>query len=278
MKVKALFLAFLIVSVCLPCRAEVNDKQQRSLREQIVIYNLINGLYLTDSQLKDILEKAKQVEDLRVNIEDSAAVKSAEFTDTLLALKQEVKKNEPEISGELARKVHQDTDFLHKLRKEYIDAVAKAVEHTKTILTDNQLYIIAEFHPCLVPPQGPARFGQVSSGENIARLFRRVKSMPEQRYQLRKYDIADYHLEKISLKYPHLSQLELNDVKDKIIELLERIRNISEVEFSLKQEQILQELKNIVPAEKEVDVDKRIAKFLLSPEAITVLEEKLSLE
>ena len=64
--------------------------------------------------------------------------------------------------------------------------------------------------------------------------------------------------------------------RSQILAIIEESRNLSDIEFEVyknEKGEAIGEL--ILTPKKEVNIDKRIAKFLLNPEIIPVLEEQL---
>jgi hypothetical protein len=270
----------LILSLSLNCLAEDLEKKQRELRTQIILYNLVNGLYLTNDQMEYILGNAKELDSLRERLEQKKKSNAPTLTQALLDLKEEVKHEVPQVSENLAKRIHQGNNLLLRLRKEYIDALGEATEQVKSTLSDNQIYLIKSFKPCLIPPKGPARIGQLSSQGGPTRLLERIRNMPARRYETRKYEIADRIIEKLSVRSPRLSTEQLGEAKIMLLRAMDDVRKLSDVEFALQKEDMAHEIKNTVLRDKhkenEIDVDKRIARFLLSPQIIPVLEEGLS--
>ena len=270
----------LILSLSLNCLAEDLEKKQRELRTQITLYNLVNGLYLTNDQMEFILSRAKDLDSLRERLEERKKSNASTLTQALLDLKEEVKQEVPQVSENLAKRIHQGNNLLLRLRKEYIDALGEATEQVKSTLSDNQIYLIKSFKPCLIPPKGPARIGQLSTQGDPTRLLERIRDMPARRYETKKYEIADRIIEKLSVRSPRLSGEQLGEAKIMLLRIMDDVRKLSDVEFALQKEDMAHEIKNTVLRDKhkenEIDVDKRIARFLLSPQIIPVLEEGLS--
>ena len=270
----------LILSLSLNCLAEDLEKKQRELRTQITLYNLVNGLYLTNDQMEFILSRAKDLDSLRERLEERKKSNASTLTQALLDLKEEVKHEVPQVSENLAKRIHQGNNLLLRLRKEYIDALGEATEQVKSTLSDNQIYLIKSFKPCLIPPKGPARIGQLSSQGGPTRLLERIRGMPAITYESKKHEIADRIIERLSVRSPRLSTEQLSEAKIELLRTMDDVRKLSDVEFALQKEDMAYEIKNAVLRDKhkenEIDVDKRIARFLLSPQIIPVLEEGLS--
>ena len=67
----------------------------------------------------------------------------------------------------------------------------------------------------------------------------------------------------------------MGKVKEEFLKIIEEVRSLSDIDFALQKENFAEKIKDIVDVKKEVNLDKRIAKFLLNPQIIPVLEEKL---
>lgn len=67
----------LMLSLSLNCLAEDLEKKQRELRTQITLYNLVNGLYLTNDQMEFILSRAKDLDSLRERLEERKRILSS---------------------------------------------------------------------------------------------------------------------------------------------------------------------------------------------------------
>lgn len=272
----------LILGLSFNCLAEDIDKQEKELRTQITIYNLVNGLYLTEDQMDFILNKSKKLHSLQKKLQNRKKSDSSNQREALLALREEVRKEVPQVSEDLAKEIHRNNFLMLKLRKEYIDALSETTEQVKSKLTDKQIYLIQSFKPCLIPPKGPARMGQISSQAGPTKLLERVRNMPTKRYKTRKSDIADRYIKRLSLKFPYLSDRELSEAKTKFLRIMDDVRGLSDLDFALQKKDIANEIKNIVirgeHKEKQIDEDKKIARFLLNSQIIPVLEEKLSIK
>jgi len=272
----------LILGLSFNCVAEDIDKQEKELRTQITIYNLVNGLYLTEDQMEFILNKSKELDSLLRKLQDRKKSDASDQRKALLVLREEVRKEVPQVSEDLAKEIHRNNFLMLKLRKEYIDALSETTEQVKSKLTDKQIYLIQSFKPCLIPPKGPARMGQISSQAGPIKLLERVRNMPTKRYKTRKSDIANRYIKRLSLKFPYLSDRELSEAKTKFLRIMDDVRGLSDLDFALQKKDIANEIKNIVirgeHKEKQIDEDKKIARFLLNSQIIPVLEEKLSIK
>lgn len=260
------------------CQKDDLDSQKK-LRQEIQLLNLLKGLYLSDEQMKYLIEKAREVEDIRESFIQKQCRYSDVSTQTLKRLKGELEEEKTEVSEEIARAIHQTRRKMLKLKADYEEKIEKIVEEVKNNLTGKQLHIIEEFKPCLVPPKGPARFGQADDTPGGVRQLERIRKMPDYRYSLKKYEFADRVLERALLHKPGGEELDQDQLRSKILLIFDEARRLSEIDFELQKEELVKKLRqDILPQPKTVDVDTKIERFLLSPVAVTLLEEKLRRE
>ncbi len=257
---------------------EVQDPN-KALKSQIMLQNLIIGLSLDDTQILAIKGEASRLKFLGESLKRDIAAKLSDQAQALKTLKEETAKDVPQVPKDLARQIHRNKISSLKIRREYTDAQEAATRKIKDLLNDSQIYTITTFKPCLVPPKGPGRVGQdASQGGPGTRLLEKLRKLPEKKFQARKNDIVNRLLERAALKHPkQVNEKTLATQRSRILAIAERARDLSDIEFQVYKNQEGEAIKSMIkPQRKEVDLDKRIAKFLLSPDIIPVLEEQLS--
>ena len=278
MKKKNIAIIIVAVAFSFYCNAENINQQYGTMRKRIIIYNLINGLYLTREQMRFILSKAKEVDSLREELKEKMEVRKKEQLSLLVKLEDEVKKEIPQPSYGLARKIHHNNIYARKLHREYIEILDRAVQEIKLCLTPTQIYNIKAFKPCLVPPEGAARIGQSEEDKGLVRLLERIREMPQYRYMNKKDKIIERFVERIYLKYPRTEQEKIVKKVPALRNIMDEVRSLSNEDFALQKKDLAKKIKDLIGGDKEreVDVNKRIERFLLDSQTIYVLEDKLS--
>jgi len=256
--------------------ARAQDKPSvKELQSEIKIYNLINGLYLDKNQMEFILscaQELKQKKDEWKYVYENNLVNQREV---LLNLKNEVKNNKTEVSGDLARGVHRAKLEIQKLRKEYINVSKSKAQAVKSILSKNQLYTIENYKPCLVPPKGLARIGEDDSGKQFTELLERIRTMPKQRYNQKKHIISQKHVERLSVKRPMLKQEELKQAQNSLLKIMDKAKALSDTGFLIEKNNLAKEIKDIISPKEKAEAEEKITRFLLDASIISVLQEKL---
>jgi hypothetical protein len=267
-------LIFLLALLLLLNICWAQDTKEKEIRQEIILYNLVNGLYLNKEQVEFILGKAKEVEKLQEMMRRRLEDENSKDIDALLLLREEVKKEVPAVSPTLAKELHQRKVKKAQIHKEYTFLLEKKAEEVRAILDDNQLYLLENFQPCLIPPKGPVRIGQNPSNFRGSKLLERIRKIPFYKYESKKYEIVDRLIERFVLLHPYLKEKELKKAGEEFIGIMDEARALNEVDFKLQKQDIILRVKEILKKDKNVDVEKKIAHFLLHPSIIPILEER----
>ncbi len=273
-----IFLNVFVATLYFGCNASELGQSYDSLHKRIIIYNLINGLYLTKDQMNFILDKAKEINSFRKELKEKMEAEKKEQVGLLGELESEVKKEVPQPSSWLARSIHQNNIYTQKLRREYIEVLDRAAYQIKLILNPTQIYNIKAFKPCAIPPKGAARIGQSEEDKGLVKLLERIREMPQYRYMNKKDKIIERFVERIYLKYPRTEQEKIVKKVPALRNIMDEVRSLSNEDFALQKKDLAKKIKDLIGSDKEreVDVNKRIERFLLDSQTIYVLEDKLS--
>lgn len=246
------------------------------LNHEIVLLNLINGLYLNNNQVESLIEKIKEAEKVKENYFTQLNRNKTDFKNTLNNLKQ-VLLQEGELSEKLKKQVHRMKKRQHILEDTKGEQLIQLQEEIKDILTPNQLTLIDEFIPCTIPPK-TGRIGQsVDSGsERLVELLERIRNMSPTKYNRVKDMLADMHLEKIEKYIQKFSKTERKEYRQKILNTYEKARNFSDKEFLLQQNTLAQSIipelsTNLTLRKYQLD---KVGRFFLNESFLVVLKEK----
>ncbi len=268
-------LSFLI---CINVSSQVKDSKLKELRMQIVLYNLVKNLYLTKEQAEFLLEKAKVAKNLKEDFEEKFKEIFSQQKQILSDLKEILKEESGVIPQKLKKELHKTEYELKKLRKEYIQKLDEIVKEVKSKLSDSQIYIIENFKPCLIPPKSSKLIGQAFSSKRLEKKLEFLRKLPCQEYIFKRDRFIENFLNHILLRFPKIEEKKLEEIRENLVEILDKMRELSDIDFSLQKEQILEEIKNIFSPKfsfKEKNIDDKILHFLLNPQIIPILEEIL---
>jgi hypothetical protein len=272
----------------------------RNLFNDISTVNLLNGLYLTDQQMNEILKLAKKAQRIKQEfVEKKGAVymkvldEAEQAYQNLLAeiMKGEPAKQGSRIEREAVRIEHQLKELTDKVMRTLSDELSALDHELSKILTSEQQEVIDGFQPCLIPPKdlkNPVRAGQASSNDRAINMLRRIREIPSFIWDHRKYQFLSRHVERFSRHRSVMTEEEKEKEIQRLLTLTEKVRSLSDTDFELEKETLAEELKplNMVHELRE-ELEKRVpymrrakvsksTRFLLNERIIPILEERLS--
>jgi len=246
------------------------------LRREVQLLNLINGLELTPEQMRFIVEKAQEAQELRQELQAEADAEEMtgvleEFRATLMAGEN--------VSPDLAEQWHIVQGRLHTARDAYEAELTRIAGEVEEVLEEHQLYALEQYVPCVVPPEGELRVGQARGTDGGEAVLERLRALPAERFERHGKEIARRILERIR-EHMHGAVVILDEEAEleRIAGLVEEARALSDVEFELQKESLVEEL--LAPyeaARPQREPTAVIARHLLDPAIIPLLEEKLDL-
>jgi hypothetical protein len=248
--------------------------EEVDLHREIQLLNLINGLELTSEQMRFILEKAEEAQKTRERLKaeaDTAELEAvlAEIRDTLMEGQN--------VSNEL-----RDSFFAARgENKQLIEAYNKERERLageiEELLEGHQLYALEHYVPCIIPPEGEPRIGQARGAKGVA-VLERLRDVPDDRFERHKDKVARRLLRELEKRFRRrILIFDRRRELHRILDLLEKARSLSNVDFELEKEELVEAL--LAPYEASrppVDVTSVIGRHLLDPAIIPLLEEKLA--
>ncbi len=272
------------------CRPNIEEREifgeVHELRREISLHNLVNGLYLSHEQMTQMLGVLRKVEGIREEYQSKAISQARGMEEILKEINEIVARNE-EIDEELVREFHGAKKRMEDLKEELYRAVIPYQDEMKGILNENQIALIGEFKPCVIPPRdtyNSARVGQASGDTRMGeKLLTRIRQMEENAYQMRKPLFIKRHIDRAERYVGVLSNEERAEEERRVSDILERVRELSDVDFEAQKGNLVQELKGPyentmqgLHRKRKGDLDK-LGRFLLDLKLIPILEKRLTL-
>jgi hypothetical protein len=250
-----------------------------TLRREVQLLNLINGLELSTDQMRFLLEKAQEAQKIREEFKGKADGNVAETTEVLSELRTILMKGE-NIPDSLREQWHSAHSKNLGLREEYEAEMTRIAQEVQSMLEGHQIYALEHFVPCVIPPQGGARIGQAEDTTAGEEILARIRAIPAARFERNKEEIARRILERLKSHLPRGFVLPANEEDEiaRILSILEEARELSDVEFELQKTDLVQRVKSAYELpETPLDICLKIQRHLLDPRIIPLLEEKLAL-
>ena len=247
-----------------------------SLYREVQLLNLINGLELTPDQMRFIVEKAQEAQEKREELQADAG--AGEMTGVLEQFKATLMAGE-NVPPDLVQRFHALKGRFHTAEDDYEAELTRIAGEVEAVLEEHQLYALEQYVPCVIPPEGELRVGQAQGTGGGEAVLEHLRAMPAERFERHSQEIARRVLERIRERL-HGAVLILDEEAEleRIAGLIEEARALSDVEFELQKEALVEEL--LAPyeaARPQRDFTAMIARHLLDPAIIPLLEEKLAL-
>jgi hypothetical protein len=270
-------------------------EQVGTLQEDISAINLLNALHLSREQMSQILQLAQEARMARENTINSPAFKDSlsQAQAAFNSLRTEIQKGAP-ARGEIPARAAQIKHRLKDLRDQahqQLGAQYQGLENKlRGVLSPEQLKVVQDFKPCLIPPRdlrNPVRAGQAASREGAIKHLRRLRQLPEDRWQARKQEIVQRMVNNYSRNHYRLSEAEKQREQARLLNLAAQVRRMSPVDFEMEKEKLAaafkpqdrmqdlrREVERRVPHGRQAHFS-RVGRFLLSERIIPILEERL---
>lgn len=245
------------------------------LRREIQLWNLVNGLELSLEQMKIISEKAREKEAGRAQLRESLLLYEQQIQPVLEKIKKYLQENK-EIDAETQQAFHR---LDNEIKKEIVGNDEKTKELAKeveAILERHQIYQLQKFIPCIIPPKGDSRIGQAEDASNVEKNLKKIRDIPDRLYHLKKEEIGSRTVEAAKLRAPRQIEFNEEELKKKILAIYDEARKLDETEFEIQKHELAQRLQALLkPSPKPTDIKAKIEGFLLSPEIIPILEDRI---
>lgn len=266
------------------------------LRQDISLINLLNGLHLSREQMTQILHLARERRSLWEgaapgSVELMAALRQAE--EAFAVLKKEIQQGNP-ARGEVparAASINQRLKELAQQNQKLVNQKQKALEgRLRRVLSPEQLKVVENFKPCLIPPldlRNPVRAGQASAAAGVFKRLQRLRQIPEKHWRARRQQIAQRVVDRYSRHHYRMTEAEKQAEAARILRVMDRARQLSNIDFEMEKEKLAQELK---PKDKMRELRdqlearaphgkkprlSKVGRFLLNERIIPILKERL---
>ncbi|MCX7919170.1 MAG: hypothetical protein N3A72_06100 [bacterium] len=272
----ALFIIVIGLTIPSYAKKELESEHIIALREEIQILNLLTNLYLTPTQMHQLIPKIKQAEQERNRLQSYLKSNEAQTIAALNQLRAELIAGK-DISPDTERKINSIQGQAKKelyTMKQRIDAIADEV---RNILNPNQRVVLVEYVPCLIPAKDirhPALVGQAENDERLEQMLLRIRKMPQPVYEKNRENIVDRFLEHKKL---YLKPEELEQEKRQLLQVLDEAYRLNETDFTVKKSVLLARMKPIRKHPTSIEFERdRVKLFLLDPKLIPILESRLA--
>jgi len=248
------------------------------VHREIQLLNLINGLELDREQMEVIIQKAEAAKKIKDEFLSKVEGNNQEIVQafrTLRGLRYDLMQDK-NISHDLRRQVHETDTRVQHLKERYDERITGLALEIKKILHEHQLYALEQYVPCLIPPEEGSRVSQAENLEGAELQLMRIRNLPYPVFEQRKEEIAQVIINRIRKHLPKGYIIDEESEKERILSIFEEARILSDVDFALRKTELIHRLKSEYESSKPpIDISVKIERFLLTPEIIPLLKEKM---
>ncbi|RKY11550.1 MAG: hypothetical protein DRP82_07405, partial [Planctomycetota bacterium] len=270
------------------------------LHQKLSLVNLINGLHMTEAQMRRVYDLNLRLEGETVRRYFGVLRLQERVERTWQRwYKEIVKGNLPkDLMNEVA-KVDEERKGCGYAMRSLVRKLAKEIE---AVFTDAQKEVIRTFDPCTIPPKdmrNPVRAGQAPGHEKIIKAFRWLRGLPP----FRRAAAINWATEKVVSAEDRLDKLtdeEKEKERQRVKRLLWKVVRMNDVDFELQKEKLAkqlveegtheslkrkakelerlsQEITRTLEARYDPRVNRIVRFFLNPPIVIPVLRDKLGI-
>lgn len=268
------------------------ERTVKTLRTDINILNLINGLYMTPEQLRQLHELVQTASDYFPT--SQATVNPVAFNELVrvlqgmrLLLINDRSIPQPMLlrAGQLARQA----GLIPQSNSQSVE-LREIAAQVLSILTDEQKQVLIDYKPCLIPPKNlrdPVRVGQAPNNAGYIKALERLRQIPPNIYARRKAQIIEGLAKQIEAKGGPYPPEEKGEFVQRLTELVDRVRSLSDSDFAMKSEELAGEfrklhrkdlleerLKELTAKSQEEILLSKVVANLLHPRLTVVLNDR----
>lgn len=260
--------------------------------QRVQLLNLVNGLFLSDEQLDEIIAHLSELERLQKELADMRPklrrhAEELAQTRRLLAELETVLAAREQPAPDLAAEVNRVTTRLFTAFGDFgrLDEQIKSFQAQThgaiyDLLTENQRILVQEYVECLIPPEGdpmnPQRIGQAKQG--MSEQLEELRAMAEPQYALARDHLVEELWQFILTHCPDEQQGAAAE-RQRLAKALDQIRGMDATEFALlgeERESLLlpydvNHVKSFDGALDETLVRERIYKFFIENNHVDLL-------
>ena len=257
--------------------AKDRENKLEKIKTQIHILNLLNGLELSKDQMELILNIAQQAEVIRQKYKNLITQRENQVSSAYNEVLAVAETGSVVIPDDIASSVHRINQEVDRIKEMAQEELINLVTKIKDNLEPHQLYALDDYKPCIIPPVKQGRIGQADDPQGFVKVLERVYSMPQDRYNLNKAEIAQRPIDRMKSKVSAGFIIDQEKLKTQLLKAMDEARQMSSVDFALKKDQIAQNIKaQLLPERPPLNIGVKIERFLLQPEIIPILEERLA--
>lgn len=215
-------------------KGEWMTHQASDLKKEIDFLNLLNGLYLSEVQMRHLLVIAARQERDRRTIEAEAARLNQQMERVLADVKAKLVKDEKAKGSMCPPEIQPMQKRMGELRNDLSQKLVAYEAYAKAVLTPNQREKAYNYQHCLIPVKDlkdPTRIGQADSGSKNEKLLENVKKMSDGEFKTQLPVLLDKHIHGIEYYTGKMSDEAAAKEKERVTVVLNQARAMNDLDF-----------------------------------------------
>jgi len=270
-----------------------------ALQREIDKLNLLNGIFLSEVQMRHLMNVAIKAEKIRRKYKDAIDRVNAEMEAALTGLKKDLLAGKERSASPYNGKVKAAQKKMHEIRKAMNRELVVCETYAKAILTPNQREVVYTYEHCLIPVRAltnkSAKVGQADASTKSGELLDKIRKMSDEEFAAKQEQLVSDHFHSI-LKYcGDMTDAQRAKERANFLNICKKARSLSELEYQFQKSQLAAQLpndydevkerlkaacKNLLRVESERGDGRRmgaIGQMLLDPDIIPILGRRLKI-
>ncbi len=247
------------------------------LQRDIVLLNLVNGLYLTTDQTETLIQVIENADEIKKDYQNEINRWQSDFLEVLEEIKDVLLRGE-ELSENLKKQYHEMKKIQFQIEDTFGEQLIELESEVTHLLTPNQLTVIDQYKPCTIPPaQGKIGQSVETAAESIVHLLEKIHMMPDTRYEFAKDMLTDSQIERVERHVGFQNDDDKEVYRKTILEIFEEARDLSDQDFIVQKAELA---RSLLPKDSQIRKLRknelgRVGHFLLDSTLILILETRL---
>jgi hypothetical protein len=220
------------------------------LATEIDSLNLLNGLFLSEVQMRHLMNVAIKAEKTRRAYEEQIEVLNGEMTAALAGLKKDLLGGKTMQDSAYQAQVCEAKKKMREMQKRMNQEMVVCETYAKAVLTPNQREVCYTYKHCLIPPREltmkSANIGQADASSVAGELLDKIRKMSDEEYAASQEQLVSMHLNhaKTIRNCGDLTPAQREKERSNFLAIVTKARSLDDLEYQFQKTQLAAQLPN----------------------------------
>jgi len=220
----------------------------KHLAKEIDKLNLLNGIFLSDVQMRHLMNVAIKAEKIRRKYKPAIDAVNAEMEAAFRGLKKDLLAGKERSASPYTQKIAELKKKMGEIRRQMNKEFVVCETYAKAILTPNQREVCYTYEHCLIPVRAltnkSAKVGQADAATKSGEILDRIRKMSDEEFAAKQEQLVSDHFHTL-LKYcGDLTQSQRDKERAEFLTVCKKARSLSELEYQFQKNQLASRLPN----------------------------------